>query len=400
MPTRYSFTASPDTEQAGGRMLLIAPLVLIVAVPVADLWLPPDIHIAPLLTVAPTFTAAIAGPRTTAAIGALAVVSQVVAGFERDSLSSEHVLLEVSALVLVSVLLVLFCYLRERHQAQLRRARLISDTAQSAVLRPLPEDAGPLRIATEYRPAESDTRIGGDLFALARTADSTRLIIGDVRGKGLDSISDTTIILGAFRAAAHRQASLPELVGYLEGSVRWGLAEMSDVKADAGERFVTAAVVDIPDDEPVLHLVTCGHPPPILLSDGRATPLMVARPAPPLGLGGLLGGLGDTTYATESFPFADGDQLLLYTDGVSETRDREGVFYPLTERAATANRVAVWSAGGPKALLDHVMQDLLNYADGPLDDDMAMIAVARTTRPATAGPPRGPTREPSEGPDE
>ncbi|MCF3961925.1 PP2C family protein-serine/threonine phosphatase [Streptomyces fuscigenes] len=381
MRSRYSFTASPDVEPAGGRWLLIAPLVLIVLVPVADIWLPPDVHIAPLLTVAPTFTAAFAGPRLTAAVGALAVAAQVVAGLERHSLDSEQVVLEVSALVLVSVLLVLFCLLRERHRAQLRRARFISDTAQSAVLRPLPTDVGPLRIATEYQPAESDTRLGGDLFALARTGDSTRLLIGDVRGKGLDSISDTTIMLGAFRAAAHRQASLSELVAYLEGSVRWGLDEVSEAESEFGERFVTAAVLDIPDDEPVLHLVTCGHPPPIVLSDGRATSLLVRRPAPPLGLGGLLGGLGDTAYTAETFPFAYGDQLLLYTDGVSEARDSDGVFYPLAERGAEASRAAVWSAGGPRTLLDHLTKDLLAYAGGRIDDDLAMIAVCRTTKP-------------------
>ncbi|WP_329455659.1 PP2C family protein-serine/threonine phosphatase [Streptomyces sp. NBC_01497] len=397
MPFRYYFTASPDAEQADGMMLIIAPLVLIVAIPVADYFLPGNVHIAPLLTVAPTFTAAFAGPRTTAAVAGLAVVAQIVAGLERHSLSSEQVILELSALVLVSVLLVIFCYLRERHQDQLRRVRLISDRAQSAVLRPLPTDAGPLRIATEYRPAESDTRIGGDLFALARTASSTRLLIGDVRGKGLDSISDTTIMLGAFRAAAHRQASLPELVTYLEGSVRWGLAEMADMEADVGERFVTAAVLDIPDKEPVLHLVTCGHPPPILLSDGRATPLVVQRPAPPLGLAGLLGGLADTPYVMQTFPFAPGDQLLLYTDGVSEARDAEGVFYPLPERAATADRVSVWSAGGPRALLDHLTQDLLEYAQGRIDDDMAMIAVSRTTAP-TAPPDEAPAKPPAEPP--
>ncbi|MCA1223664.1 PP2C family protein-serine/threonine phosphatase [Streptomyces sp. 8L] len=371
---RYSFTASPDTEQAGGSILIVAPLMLIVAIPVADYYLPGDVHIAPLLTVAPTFTAAVAGVRTTAAVGVLAVAAQIGVGLERHSLGSEQVLLELSALVLVSLLLILFCYLRERRQDQLRRARLISDTAQAAVLRPLPTDAGPLRIATEYRPAETDTRIGGDLFALARTAHSTRLLIGDVRGKGLDSISDTTIMLGAFRAAAHRQAPLPELVAYLEGSVHWGLAELSGVEADVGERFVTAAVVDIPDDDPVIHLVTCGHPPPLVLSGGTATPMRARQPAPPLGLGGL----ADTTYAAESFPFAHGDQLLLYTDGVSEARDGEGVFYPLHERAAKAGQESSWSTGGPRALLDRLTRDLLEYAQGRLDDDMAMIAVTRT----------------------
>lgn len=379
MPSRYALNLLQDLERRS-RGLIVAPLLLIVAIPIVDLFLPRNVHMAPLLTVAPAFTAAIAGPRTTALVGGLAVAAQLTAGLERDELGTEQVLLEVSALFLVSVLLVLFCFLRERSRDQLSRARQISDTAQFAVLRPLPRDVGPLRIATEYRTAEPDARVGGDLFALARTARSTRLLIGDVRGSGLDTITDTAVMLGAFRAAAHRQAPLPELVAYLEGSVHWGLGELADWEPNTGERFVTALVAEIPDDEPVVHLVNCGHPPPLLLRDGTARPLVVDEPAPPLGLGAL----AQSTYAPETFPFAGGDRLLLYTDGVSEARDSAGAFYALPQRAAMADRVAVWSAGGPEMLLAHLTKDLLEYVGGELGDDMAMIAVLRERVPRSA----------------
>jgi serine phosphatase RsbU (regulator of sigma subunit) len=360
--------------------LILVPLLLIVAIPVIDIWLPPDLHLAPLLVVAPTFAAAFAGPRLAATLGALAVLAQVVAGLERHSLDTERVLLEVVALVVVTMLVTLFCYVRERHKGQLARAHLISETAQSAVLRPLPSRAGPLRIATEYHPSEPDTRIGGDLFAVARTANSTRVLIGDVRGKGLTSISRTTIMLGAFRAAAHRQAPLPELAAYLEGSVQWGLAELSLTEDDAGECFVTALVADIPDNESVVEFVSMGHPPALLLHDGVAIALEMRGTAPPLGLGAL----GNASYVPQSFPFRRGDQLLLYTDGVSEARDEDGVFYPLAERAAVAGRAAVWSDQGPDELLRHLTADLLSYAGGSLNDDMAMIAI--TWVPTVADP--------------
>ncbi|GHH80554.1 hypothetical protein GCM10018793_35910 [Streptomyces sulfonofaciens] len=364
-----------------GWPLILAPLVLVVAIPVTDHFLDPNVHIAPLLSVVPAFTAAIAGTWATALMSVLAVLAQVVAGAERHTLGSEQVLTEIVALVLLSALLTLFTYVRETHRSQLRRVRLISETAQRAVLRPLPERSGPLGIATEYRTAETDTRIGGDLFALARTADSTRLLIGDVRGKGLDSITDTSIMLGAFRAAAHRQSPLPELVAYLEGSVHWGLSELAGVEADVGERFVTAVVADIPDDEPVIRLVSCGHPPPLLLRNGAATPLVVGHPAPPLGLGGL----ATSAYAPQTFPFPVGGHVLLYTDGVSEARDRDGVFYPLADRAATAGRVVVWADGGPEMLVEYLTSDLMEYTGQSLNDDMAMIAVKRIRLSERAG---------------
>ncbi|MFD0507978.1 PP2C family protein-serine/threonine phosphatase [Streptomyces chiangmaiensis] len=218
--------------------------------------------------------------------------------------------------------------------------------------------------------------MGGDLYAAARTSSSTRLLIGDVRGKGLASISDTAVVLGAFRAASHRQITLPELAAYMEEAVRWGLAEFSGSEDDAAERFVTAAVVDIPDDDPVVHLVSCGHPPPLLLRHDTpaATALVVPEPAPPLGLGAISGSL----YLPATFPFGEGDRLMLYTDGVCEARDRSGVFYPLAER------VARWADPEPETLLHRVVADLREYTDGRLDDDMAMVVVRRDGGAAAA----------------
>ncbi|MFF0288784.1 PP2C family protein-serine/threonine phosphatase [Streptomyces sp. NPDC005262] len=362
-----------------GPLWLVAPLVLIVAIPVADHFLPPDIHLAHLLIVAPAVTSVVAGPRLTALIGGLAAVSLVVAGTERGVLITESVLVEFGSLAALCVLLVIFSLLRDRLWLELLRVRSVSDATQRVVLRPLPDKAGPVSIASEYRSAEADTRIGGDLYAVARASDSTRLVIGDVRGKGLASIGDTAIMLGAFRAAAHRQSPLPELVAYLEGAVRWGLAEFSESSgsdADVGERFVTAVVVDIPDDEPVVHVISCGHPPPLLLHNSTATALSVPAPALPLGLGGL----SDDAYVQATFPFAYGDRLLLYTDGVSETRDGRGTFYPLAERAAA------WTDQAPGPLVQKITADLKAYAAGPLNDDMAMIVVQRDETPGLSKP--------------
>ncbi|WP_078917358.1 PP2C family protein-serine/threonine phosphatase [Streptomyces sp. NRRL S-813] len=354
---------------------LIGPVLLIVAIPVADGFLPPDIHLAHLLVVAVAITAMGTGPRPTALVGAFAVLALVVAAVERRMLATESVIVELSSLAALSVLLVFFTSLRDRRDRELIRVRSVSDATQRVVLRPLPERAGPVSLASAYRSAEADTGIGGDLYAVVRTGGSTRLIIGDVRGKGLATISDTAIALGAFRAAAHREMPLPELAAYVEDSVHWGLREFSEPAEDVPERFVTAVLLDIPDEQPVVHVVSCGHPPPLLLRPGAATAtLAVPEPAPPLGLGVISEG----AYAPASFPFAPGDRLLLYTDGVTEARDARGVFYPLAER------VAAWADHRPDQLLRRITADLETYADGRLNDDMAMIALERDGQPAAA----------------
>ncbi|MEV6759228.1 PP2C family protein-serine/threonine phosphatase [Streptomyces sp. NPDC051105] len=357
---------------------LVGPLLLIIAIPVADGFLPPDIHLAHLLVVAVAVTAVGAGPRATALIGALAVLALVSAGVERRSLTTESVLVELSALVAVCAFLVLFTGMRDRRERELARVRWVSDAAQRVVLRPLPQRAGPVTLASQYRSAEADATIGGDLYAAARIPGSTRLLIGDVRGKGLPSISDTAIVLGAFRAAAHRRIPLPELVAYIEDAVRWGLAEFSEPKEDAAERFVTAAVLDIPDDEPVVHLISCGHPPPLLLRGRARTALAlpVPEPSPPLGLGVWPADADSTDsagarYVPATFPFEHGDRLVLYTDGVSEARNADGDFYPLAERATA------WADKAPGPLVEQLATDVRAYTGGRLHDDMAMIVVQR-----------------------
>jgi serine phosphatase RsbU (regulator of sigma subunit) len=375
MHSWYRVAPSQDWRvKALGPAWLAVPLMLIIAIPVADHFLPPGIHLAHMLGVASAFTAAIAGVRLTALMSGLAVVSLAVAGADRHTLTTESVLVEIASLVALSVLLVLFCHIRDRRDRELVRVRQVSDAAQRVVLRPLPERAGPVSIASAYRAVEADTSIGGDLYAVARTSSSTRLVIGDVRGKGLASISDTAIMLGAFRAAAHCQLPLPELVAYLEGAVRWESAETSGPGMDVGERFVTAVVAEIPDNEPVVHLISCGHPAPLLLGHAMATPLEVAEPAPPVGLGWL----SSNSYIPATFPFTRGDRLLLYTDGVTETRDGKGAFYPLAER------VAAWTDEPPAALVEKITADLRAHAAGPLKDDMALVAVQRGQPPAAA----------------
>lgn len=351
---------------------LAVPLALIIAVPIVDHFLPPGIHLAHLLTVAAAFTAAIAGTRLTAVISGLAVLALVVAGAERGTLATESVLVEIGSLIALAVLLVAFCWFRARRTRELVRVRRVSDATQRVVLRPLPARAGPLSIASAYHAFDADSTIGGDLYAVTRTSGATRLVIGDVRGKGLASIGSTAVMLGAFRALAHRQLPLPELVAHLEGAVRWDSTDNAGSEMDAGESFVTAVVADIPDDEPVVHLISCGHPAPLLLRRTAATALAVPEPAPPLGLGWM----SAYSCVPVTFPFAQGDRLLLYTDGVTETRDRDGAFYPLAER------VIAWTDRAPADLVGKITDDLAAYAATPLDDDMALVVVQRDEPPA------------------
>ncbi len=343
------------------------PLVLVVLITVAEILVPASVQLGPLLVVAPTIAASFAGPRVTTVVALLALAAQVFIVAARGGVATVNHEVQILTLAVISAFVVAFCFLRERRHRELTRVRSVSDAAQLVVLRPIPPRIGTLRTASMYIAADPEARIGGDLYAAARTSVSTRLIIGDVRGKGLMTLNDAASLLCAFREAAHRYLCLSTLAAHLEASVSRNLAELAAEGQDVGESFVTAVLVEVPDEEWVVRLTDCGHPPPLLLRDGRVGALQAVRPAPPLGLGELAG----PGYDEDTFEFEPGDLLVLYTDGVIEARDRTGAFYPLGERLTT------WPGGDPESLVRHIRDDLLKHVRGTLGDDVAVIVAER-----------------------
>ncbi|MFE1958602.1 PP2C family protein-serine/threonine phosphatase [Streptomyces sp. NPDC059479] len=353
------------------------PLALIVVITAVDLHSPTDVHLGPFLVIAPALAASFAGARLTALIGALTVVAQVFIAVFHGGLTTTNHLAQITALIVLSSLVVFFCLVRERRGRELIRVRSVADAAQRVLLRPPPRRIGPLRVAWLYLTAEDETQIGGDLFAVARAGETgTRVVIGDVRGKGLASIGEASVVLGAFREGAHRCTSLLELAAALEGSVSRSLEEVADTQDDPGEHFTTALVLDIPDQGPEAEMINCGHPPPLLVRGREVTVLYSPSPAPPLGVCEP----PDLSHRVDPFTLETGDTLLLYTDGVVEARSPAGVFYPLAER------VASFPASSPEALLRHIHRDLLTHIGKHPADDAVLLVIERIPAQQTHGP--------------
>ncbi|GGX77392.1 PP2C family protein-serine/threonine phosphatase [Streptomyces anandii] len=349
--------------------LLVIPVALIVVITVVDQLVPADIHLGPLLVVAPAITVSFAGPWLTGLVGLLAVGAQAYIGWHFGVLFSRNVVVQIVALAVLSALAVFYCVVRERRRRQLEQVRAVAEAAQHVLLWPLPERIGPLTIACLYLAAEDEAQIGGDLYAATATGSGVRVMIGDVRGKGLAAIGEAALIIGAFREAAHRHPTLPELAVSLEESVARNLPHLESPD-DPGERFATVLLVEIPDDDNITRILSCGHPPPLLLRPSSAVTIPV-HPAAPLGIQGPQ----PADYTLDVFSFEPGDTLLLYTDGVIEARDAGGQFFPFAECAAQ------WAGSSPEELLHHVRRDLLAHVGGRLNDDAALIALSRAPEP-------------------
>jgi serine phosphatase RsbU (regulator of sigma subunit) len=196
-----------------------------------------------------------------------------------------------------------------------------------------------------------------------------RLIVGDVRGKGMGAVAAVAVVIGAFREAAEQEATL-EAVGQRleralarEGTRRDGL--------DAFEGFTTAVLAEIGHGDSHVRLINRGHPEPLLLrGDGRLCVLSPTEPALPLGMGSL-GSWPDRADETE---FPPGAMLLFYTDGLSEARNEAGEFYDPASRLG--GRIFP-GRRGPQTLLATLTQEVRWHTGGGATDDLALLAVRR-----------------------
>jgi serine phosphatase RsbU (regulator of sigma subunit) len=341
----------------------LPPLLLIVGA-CYDYFTPQDFTAAPFFTAAPLVAAPLYSRRGTVLTGLASVVVGLMVHIRLGIVFRMDAVTEAATVVTVAVLAVLINLLVRRGREQLASAREIAEAAQRAVLPEPAERIGGFAIAARYEAAQEGAFIGGDLYAVQDTPHGVRLVVGDVRGKGMGAVAAVAVVIGAFREAAEQETTLEAVAQRLEralareGTRRDGL--------DAFEGFTTAVLAELPHGDGVVRIVDRGHPPPLLLhEDGTVGTLLVKEPALPLGMGEL----GVWPDRVEEFAFPGGATLLVYTDGLSEARDACGVFYDPGERLAGR------TFRSPEALLDILAKEVRRHSGGWMTDDMAMIAV-------------------------
>ncbi|WP_312018669.1 PP2C family protein-serine/threonine phosphatase [Streptomyces sp. I05A-00742] len=366
-------------ERTAPNVLLRAacwlPAVLLVAGEVFAFLTPPNYNSAPFFAAAPLVAASLLSARATVVTAVIAVLASVDITVHRGAPSTGESVTENVTVLTVALLALGINRVVRRSDSRLRSARGIAEAAQRAVLPAPPARLDGLRVAARYVAAQADARIGGDLYAVQATPHGVRLIVGDVRGKGLGAVEAVAVVIGAFREAAEGEPTLSGLASRLERALRREGGRRANI--DQFEGFTTAVLAEVPHgDGEVLRLVNRGHPPPLLLrADGTVAETGPRTPALPLGMGEL----GEWPDRVEEWAFPPGATLLLFTDGVTEARDAAGVFYDPQDRLAGRQ------FRNPDALLDHLVADVARHTGGSGDDDMALLAVRRTEHHHPAG---------------
>ncbi|HEX8630205.1 MAG TPA: PP2C family protein-serine/threonine phosphatase [Catenuloplanes sp.] len=345
--TMQTFPAGRGSLSPGSRAGLGAALVLLAIVAAVELADGSQVNYVGLLVAAPFLAAAFAAWQVVVGVGVLATSMAVVFAVTETPVRLANVV-NIVCIALVTLSAAGVAVIRQRQAERIAELSKLASVAQQAVLRPLGPQVGALAVAGRYISATAAADIGGDLYEALDTPYGVRIIIGDVRGKGLDAVRLASIMLGSYRHVAYERADLRAIVSDLDKAVARSVGD---------EDFVTAVLLE--ERGGTLTTVNCGHPAPLLLRRGEVIVLEPPAPAPPLGFMPVVRPRVDR--------LEPGDRLLLFTDGLGEAR-REGEFFPTAERA--------WRLLGHGTVGDGLASletALVEWVHGRLDDDIALV---------------------------
>ena len=233
-----------------------------------------------------------------------------------------------------------------------RHTSSISEELQfSLAASPLPTLPG-FEVAALYAPGGDDLeQVGGDWYdAVATVTGGLVLVVGDVMGRGVRAA--TTMI--------HVRAGIRGLLTV--ESAPAALLEAADLMLarDAPEQFVTAAAVLMDPRTGVLELCNDGHIPLVLLHPDGSTDLVGLDSGTPLGVVSRL------ERSSDRARLAPGSVVVMVTDGVVESRDRD-----LDQGIELLRRRAAELHDRP---LEELVAGIAELADERLHDDVTVVA--------------------------
>ncbi|MGP3775828.1 PP2C family protein-serine/threonine phosphatase [Streptomyces sp. SDT5-1] len=202
--------------------------------------------------------------------------------------------------------------------------------------------------------------IGGDAFDHALTDTTLHAGILDSMGHNLASGLTTVVSLAACRNARRTGADLSELVGSVDDALTEWLPD----------QFCTAILCQLDLPTGALSWINCGHPAPLLIRDQRlVTGAMERDSDPPLGLPATF---SSTPRRVHEMNLEPGDRVLMYTDGVTESRTQHGDELGLARFADYIIRATATGELAPETLR-RLIHSIVDAQDSRLRDDATIV---------------------------
>jgi serine phosphatase RsbU (regulator of sigma subunit) len=239
---------------------------------------------------------------------------------------------------------------------RIRRRRPMSLAAELAwnLLPPLTFGTDSLVISGVVAPVYE---LGGDSFDYSVDAETARISIFDAMGHGLEA--------GLLASVAMATCRNSRRVG--EGLIGSAAAIDRAIAAQFGpDRFVTAVLAELELASGRFRWSVSGHPPPLLLRNGRIVKTLQGVVSVPLGIGGAV------VIAEEMLEPAD--QVLFFTDGVIEARSAEGEFFGVDRLVDMVSRTSASATPAPETMR-RLMHAILDHQEGELQDDATIVVV-------------------------
>jgi sigma-B regulation protein RsbU (phosphoserine phosphatase) len=248
-------------------------------------------------------------------------------------------------------------------EVELAVTRAHMDIAKQIQRSLLPEDplaCGCVQYAGRCIPAGA---VGGDYFGyFPRGAGGVDSLIGDVSGHGVGAALIMAEARTMFMAERLAAPSAAELLRKLNGLLHDDL--------ECAGYFITAccAIFDAPTR--TLSYANAGHPPPLLLRES-------ATQCTALDADGMLLGIEkDVTFADMKVKLATGDIVVFYTDGITETQNREGEMFGV---GRLGDAVAAHRGDEPEAMVSNVLGTLERFGGGGEHEDDLTLVVMKLT---------------------
>jgi sigma-B regulation protein RsbU (phosphoserine phosphatase) len=205
---------------------------------------------------------------------------------------------------------------------------------------------------------QAQEQVGGDFYEAWDDGNGVYLLMADISGHGASAAMLMAVCKGLLLSLQAQRLGPAAIVGRLN-RLLCDLLEGGDL-----DMFVTLVLCRFDRTLPHLTVVSAGHVPTFVLSPEGL--LEISSHGPALGI------MPDFAFTDQTVPFAPGDTLFCYTDGLTELRSPQREFFG-EDRLKRLLRPGL----APKDLIGEIIEAALPFCKGTLQDDLAMAALRR-----------------------